>query len=342
MALLPFLNRILAGEHLSSAEAEEAMNAILEGAASPVQIGAFLVALRMKGETAGEVLGFARAMRAKATRVDAGGGTGPLLDIVGTGGDGHSTFNISTTAAFVAAGAGVRVAKHGNRSISSRCGAADVLEGLGVRLLVDPELMGRAIREVGIGFLFAPALHPAMKHAQPVRRELKVRTVFNILGPLTNPAGADCQLAGAPSLEAAELMARVLAELGLRRAFVVHGSDGLDEITLTGKTYAFEVRDGSVTRRDFSPADFGLPSARLEEFRGGDAAENAAIVRTVLAGETGPRRDIVLANTAAALVAAGRARDLPEGVAVAAESIDSGAARRKADELAAFTQKHAS
>ena len=341
MDLSPFLNRVLAGDNLSPAQAEEAMNVILEGAAGPVQIGAFLVALRMKGETAGEVLGFARAMRAKATRVDAGSGAGPLLDIVGTGGDGHSTFNISTTAAFVAAGAGVRVAKHGNRSISSRCGAADVLEGLGIGLLADPELMGRAIREVGIGFLFAPALHPAMKHAQPVRRELKIRTVFNILGPLTNPAGADCQLTGAPSLAAAELMARALAELGVRRAFVVHGSDGLDEITLTGETYAFEVREGSVTRRDLSPADFGLPTARLEEFRGGDASENAAIVRAVLAGETGPRRNIVLANTGAALVAAGRARDLREGVAAAAEAIDSGAAREKAEQLAAFTRKHA-
>ena len=341
MALSPFLKRLLAGEHLSSAEAEEAMNVILEGSASPVQIGALLVALRMKGETAGELLGFARAMRAKATPVDAGAGDGPLLDIVGTGGDGHSTFNISTAAAFVAAGAGVRVAKHGNRSISSRCGAADVLEGLGIRLLADPDLMGRAIREIGVGFLFAPALHPAMKHAQPVRRELKIRTVFNLLGPLTNPAGANCQLTGAPSLEAAELMARVLAELGLRRAFVVHGSDGLDEITLTGATYAFEVRDRSVERRDLSPADFGLPEARLEDFRGGDAQENAAIVRGVLEGETGPRRDIVLANAAAALVAAGRARDFREGVAVAAESIDSGAARRKAEGLAAFTQKHA-
>ena len=341
MALSPFLKRLLAGEHLSSAEAEEAMNVILEGSASPVQIGALLVALRMKGETAGELLGFARAMRAKATPVDAGAGGGPLLDIVGTGGDGHSTFNISTAAAFVAAGAGVRVAKHGNRSISSRCGAADVLEGLGIRLLADPDLMGRAIREIGVGFLFAPALHPAMKHAQPVRRELKIRTVFNLLGPLTNPAGANCQLTGAPSLEAAELMARVLAELGLRRAFVVHGSDGLDEITLTGATYAFEVRDRSVERRDLSPPDFGLPEARLEDFRGGDAQENAAIVRGVLEGETGPRRDIVLANAAAALVAAGRARDFRDGVAVAAESIDSGAARRKAEELAVFTQKHA-
>ncbi|HFB98624.1 MAG TPA: anthranilate phosphoribosyltransferase, partial [Bryobacterales bacterium] len=238
-------------------------------------------------------------------------------------------------------GAGVRVAKHGNRSISSRCGAADVLEGLGIRLLADPDLMGRAIREIGVGFLFAPALHPAMKHAQPVRRELKIRTVFNLLGPLTNPAGANCQLTGAPSLEAAELMARVLAELGLRRAFVVHGSDGLDEITLTGATYAFEVRDRSVERRDLSPADFGLPEARLEDFRGGDAQENAAIVRGVLEGEPGPRRDIVLANAAAALVAAGKAQDLRDGVAAAAESIDSGAARRKAEELAAFTQKHA-
>jgi anthranilate phosphoribosyltransferase len=278
-------------------------------------------------------------MRQKAVPVDAGVAGEPLLDIVGTGGDGHSTFNISTTAALVVAGAGVRVAKHGNRSISSRCGAADVLEALGVRITDDPEKMGRAIREIGIGFLYAPALHPAMRHAQPVRRELKMRTVFNLLGPLTNPAGATRQLVGAPSPGAADLLAKVLASLGLARAFVVHGSDGMDEITTTGSTLGLEVHSGAIAHHDITPADFGLPTARLRDLRGGGPEENVEIIRKILQGERGPKRDIVLANSAAALVTAGRAADFREGVEMAADSIDSGAARRKAEELAEFTQR---
>ncbi len=339
MSLLPFLHRVAERENLSAAEAEQAMNVILAGEATTAQIGAFLVALRMKGETGEEVLGFARAMRAKATPVEVGLAGEPLLDVVGTGGDGHATFNISTTAAFVAAGAGVKVAKHGNRSISSRCGAADVLESLGVRLISDPVRMGEAVRRVGISFLFAPALHPAMKYAQPARRELKMRTVFNLLGPLTNPAGATCQVVGAPSPEAASLMAAALATLGLVRGFVVHGADGMDEITTTGPTLALEIRGGSIIRHSLQPAEFGVPLATLEELRGGDHAENAAITRAVLDGEKGPRRDIVVMNAAVALVAAGKAKDFQEGAELAAAAIDSGAARRKLAELAAFTRQ---
>ncbi len=339
MSLLPFLHRVASRENLAAADAERAMNAILEGEASSTQIGAFLVALRMKGETDEEVLGFARAMRAKATPVDAGIAGEPLLDIVGTGGDGHSTFNISTTAAFVAAGAGVKVAKHGNRSISSRCGAADLLEALGIKLIEDPEQMGRSIREIGIGFLYAPILHPAMRHAQPARRELKMRTVFNLLGPLTNPAGATRQLVGAPSPAAADLLAKVLASLGAVRAIVVHGMDGMDEITTTGPTLSLSVHSGAIAHQDLTPADFGLPVARLEDLRGGDAGENAEITWAILRGESGPRRDIVIANAAAALVASGRVTDFLEGADLAAGAIDSGAARRKAEELADFSQR---
>lgn len=339
MPLIEFLHRVAAHENLTTTDAERAMNVILAGGASSIQIASFLVALRMKGETGEEVLGFARAMRAHATVVDANLAGEPLLDIVGTGGDARGTFNISTAAAFVAAGAGARVAKHGNRSISSRCGAADVLESLGVRLLADPKRMGQAISEVGIGFLFAPALHPAMKHAMPARRELKMRTVFNLLGPLTNPAGATCQLTGAPSEATAELMAKVLASLGTVRAFVVCGSDGMDEITTTGPTLALEVHSGAIAHLRLTPADFGVPAARLEDLQGGGGEENARIIRRVLGGEKGPKRDIVLVNTAAALVAASRAADFRGGVALAAESIDSGAAWRKVEQLAAFTQQ---
>jgi anthranilate phosphoribosyltransferase len=339
MSLLPFLHRVVDQENLTAMDAEQAMRVILEGQAEPTQISAFLTALRMKKETDEEVLGFARAMRAMATSVDAGIAGEPLLDIVGTGGDGHSTFNISTTSSFVVAGAGVRVAKHGNRSISSRCGAADVLEALGVKLIGNPEQIGRAIREVGIGFLYAPALHPAMKHAQPVRRELKMRTVFNLLGPLTNPAGATRQVVGAPSADTAALIAKVLASLGLARALVVYGSDGMDEITTTGPTLALDVHSGAIAHRDLTPADFGLPVARIEDLRGGDASENVKIVQAVLAGEQGPKRDIVLANSAAALVTAGRASDFREGVEIAADSIDSGAAWRKVEGLAKFTSQ---
>jgi anthranilate phosphoribosyltransferase len=336
MSLIEYLHRIVAGQNLSEEQAHEAMMTILRGEASTPQIAAFLVGLRMKGETVAELVGFARAMRQMAQRVPVELGSEPLLDTCGTGGDGAGTFNISTVAAFVVAGAGVRVAKHGNRSISSACGSADLMDRLGIKLALDPAELARAIREVGIGFLFAPALHPAMRHAQPARLELKMRTVFNLLGPLANPAGANVQIVGAPSAAAARLMAQALAQLGLYRGFVVHGSDGLDEITTTGPTLVLEIASGAVREYTVTPDDFGLPAASAEDLRGGDAAVNERIARDILAGVRGPRRDIVLANAAAALVAAGRARDFREGVALAADSIDSGAARRKLEELAAF------
>jgi len=295
------------------------------------------VALRMNGETVEALVGFARALRQWAEPINPGLAGEPLLDTCGTGGDGLATFNISTVVAFVVAGAGVRVAKHGNRSISSQCGSADLLEAMGVRIPMSPAECGRAIREIGIGFLFAPAIHTATRHAHPVRVDLKMRTVFNLLGPLTNPAGASAQLAGAPSAHFAELIAGALAALGLERGFVVHGSDGLDEITTTGPTLAFEIRHGEVTRRTLTPDDFGVAIARPEDLKGGDRQTNCAIAREILDGTPGPRRDIVLVNAAAALVAIGRARDFGEGVALAAAAIDSGAAREKAEALARFT-----
>ena len=340
MSLSPYLERIADRQHLSSDEAEAAMRAILGGFASQSQIAAFLVALRMKGETSDELVGFARAMRRMAVPVLPGLNGSALLDTCGTGGDGAGTFNISTVAAFVVAGAGVHVAKHGNRSASGRpgCGSADLLESLGIEIALPPEQSGRAIREVGIGFLYAPAVHTAMKHAQPVRVELKMRTVFNLLGPLTNPANANAQVVGAPSPHAAGLMAEALASLGLRRGFVVHGSDGLDEITTTGPTLAYEIEAGRVLARQLEPADFAVRQARPEDLKGGDRQRNAEIARSVLAGDRGPHRDIVLANAAAGLVAAGLVGTFLAGAAFAAVSIDSGAARGKVEALARFTQ----
>ncbi len=338
MALLEYLHRVASGQSLSEQEAHEAMTFILCGEATTPQIAAFLVALRMKGETVAELVGFARAMREMAQRIEVAAGE-PLLDTCGTGGDGAGTFNISTVAAFVAAGAGVRVAKHGNRSISSACGSADLMDRLGIQLALSPADLARAIREVGIGFLYAPALHPAMRHAQPARLELKMRTVFNLLGPLANPAGATAQLVGAPSEAAARLMAQALARLGLQRGFVVHGSDGLDEITTTGRTLVFEIAAGSVREYWLQPADFGVPVAHPQDLRGGDVETNAAIAREILAGARGPRRDIVVANAAAALVAAGKAATFREGAELAAASIDSGAALGKLEALASFCAK---
>lgn len=332
--LLPYLHRIAGGENLSAAEAREAMLAILEGESTTAQIAAFLVALRMKGETPEELLGFARAMREKSARVQAGVDSEPLLDTCGTGGDGGRTFNISTIAALVVAGAGVRVAKHGNRSLSGTCGSADLLEDFGVRLLTTPDAVARAIREVGIGFMFAPAFHPAMKHAQPARMELKMRTVFNLLGPLANPAGATRQLIGAPSVATAELMANALAQLGAERAFVVHGADNLDEVSTTGATEVFEVHQNRVRRLVWRPAEFGVPAARLADLAGGDRSANRQIASSVLEGETGPRRDIVLVNAAAALMAAGAAAEIAGAMRLAERSLDSGAAKKKLEALA--------
>jgi anthranilate phosphoribosyltransferase len=334
--LLAFVHKIAAGEDLSAAEAREAMLAILCGEATTPQISAFLMGLHMKGETPDELLGFARAMREKTVRIDPC--VHPLLDTCGTGGGSGGTFNISTVAAFVVAGAGARVAKHGNRSFSSQCGSADILEELGVNVALAPERVAQAIREIGIGFLFAPALHPAMKHAQPARAELKMRTAFNMLGPLTNPAGATRQLIGASSANAAELMAHALAGLGTERAFVVHGSDGLDEITTTGSTLVFEITGPKLRSFEWTPADFGIEQADLGELGGGDRMRNSEIARTILDRSRGPQRDIVLVNSAAALLVAGIAQSPPEAMKLAAESIDSGAARAKLESLARFTR----
>ncbi len=333
MSLLPYLHRVAAREDLPADHALAAMDVIFEGQATTPQVAAFLVALKMKGETPDELLGFARAMRARVERVDCGTTAQPLIDTCGTGGVVASTFNISTIAAFVVAGAGVRVAKHGNRSLNSFCGSADLLESLGVNLQLDSTAAGACVREAGIGFLFAPALHPAMKHAQPARAELKMRTVFNLLGPLTNPAGADAQLIGAPSRHAAELMAVALSKLGTRHSFVVHGFDGLDEISTTGPTMVFEVCGTSVQKHVWRPADFGVPTVNLEELAGGSREHNTVIARRILAGEPGAPREIVLVNSAAALLAAGTVTSLLHGMEVAAGSIDSGAAGRRLELL---------
>jgi anthranilate phosphoribosyltransferase len=337
MPFISLLHRVANRENLTSADAQHAMELILTGVPTTAQIAAFLVALRMKGETADELLGLARAMRDKSIHIEHGITGEPVLDTCGTGGDNCSTFNISTVVAFVTAAAGVRVAKHGNRSISSQCGSADILEALGVNIAIPPSGVAECIRRIGLGFLFAPALHPAMKHAHAARLELKMRTAFNLLGPLTNPANATVQVVGAPSVAAAELIAQALACLGLRRGFVVHGLDGLDEISTTGETLALEIQRGAIAHHSLQPSDFGVARASMEDLRGGDRTENAAIARAVLAGESGPRRDIVLVNAAAALVAAGKAADFRDGMRVAAESVDSGAARHKLDELVQLT-----
>jgi anthranilate phosphoribosyltransferase len=333
MSLLPFIQRVSSGENLPPADAHRAMSVLLEGEASHAEIAEFLIALKTKGETAEELVGFARAMRERSIFVDAGEN---LIDTCGTGGTGDGTFNISTVAAIVMAGAGAKVAKHGNRSISnSTGGSAEMVEALGVRFAMTPEEAARAVREIGIGFLFAPHLHPAMKHAQPVRRELKMRTVFNLLGPLANPARAQSQLIGSPSREAAKLMAGALSMLGTGHAFVVHGHDGLDEISITGSTDVYEVWTGRVEKHVWSPADFGVAAASLSELAGGDGARNAEIALEILDGARGPRRDIVLMNAAAGLAAGGLAEDVREGMKMAAHAIDSGAARDRLKELRA-------
>jgi anthranilate phosphoribosyltransferase len=338
---------ITAGHDLSRREAEAAMEAILSGHVPDFCIASFLAALRFKGETVDEVVGFATAMRRHATPIFPAGHASKnkvLVDTAGTGGDGVGTFNISTAAAFVIAGSGVPVAKHGNRSVSSRCGSADVLEALGAKIDIAPTRVARAIEEVGIGFLFAPAMHAATRHAMPVRRELRVRTVFNLLGPLTNPAGASVQIVGVYEPSLTELVAQALGELGVRRAFVFHGAEGLDEISISGDTYISELREGSVRNYTVTPEDFGLRRWPLDEIRGGEAHRNAEIILHIFGPSShhhanGAHREIVLANAAAALVAAGRATDLLDGVRVAAESIDSGAAREKLESFIAFTQR---
>ncbi len=320
---------------LTEQEARAAMEEIMTGQSTDAQIGAFLTALRMKGETAQELIGFARVMREKAEPLW-NGEAKPVLDTAGTGGDRSGTFNISTAAAFVAAGAGVHVAKHGNRSASSLCGSADVMEALGVDIQMPIDRLRRAINEVGIGFLFAQRFHTSMKYVMPARAQLKLRTVFNILGPLANPAAACFHVVGVSSPEIMELMANALHGLGLKHAFVVHGANGLDEVSISSRTYVVEILGDEIRQFMMTPEDFGIPSARIDGIFGGNARENAKIIESIFRGERGPKRDVVLLNTAPALVAAGAASTWKDGIRLAAESIDSGAALKKLEELRRF------
>jgi anthranilate synthase/phosphoribosyltransferase len=338
MSIQEAIAKAMERQDLTEAEAESAMAQIMEGQATPAQIGAFLIALRMKGESVSEIAGCARAMRRSAVPVRPGR-AGTLVDTCGTGGDGAGTFNISTTAAFVVTGAGQPVAKHGNRSISSRCGSADVLEALGVSLDLTPDQVAECVDEVGIGFLFAPKLHPAMKNAIGPRRELGVRTIFNLLGPLTNPANASAQVLGVYDSALTETLARVLGTLGSQAAFVVHGAGGLDELTTTGPNQVSVLREGRVETRTFDPADLGFLRAQPADLRGGDAGENAGITRGILSGSlNGARCDVVVLNAAAALVAGGKASTLSEGIRLARHSLDSGSAQRVLEHLIEFTQ----
>lgn len=331
MTIQEAIAKVIRHEDLSREEAAEAMRILVNGEATPAQMGALLAGMNMKGRTVAEITGFAETMRRFATRIETM--RRPLVDTCGTGGDHSGTFNISTTAAFVVAAAGVAVAKHGNRSATSRCGSADVLEVLGVNINASPETVGRCIDGVGIGFLFARTLHGAMKNVAGVRQEIGIPTIFNILGPLTNPAGADGQVMGVYDASLVEPLAQVLLELGARHIFVVAGSDGLDELTLSGSSLVAEGRDGQISCYEVSPDRFGLKQAENDTLKGGDPDRNAAMLRAVLEGKEGPCRDIVLLNAAPAMVAGGRARNLQEGVEAAAIAIDSGAAREKLEEL---------
>lgn len=334
------ISKIILGEDLREAEMVSVMNEIMGGNATDAQIGSFITALRMKGETIDEIVGAVRVMREKATFVDTAvdtTGGEVLMDIVGTGGDGSGTFNVSTTTAFVVAAAGIPVAKHGNRAVSSKCGSADVLEALGVDLSFSADQVAECVRTVGIGFLFAPMLHGAMKYAIGPRREIGIRSVFNILGPMTNPAGANVQLTGVFAKELTETLAEVLVRLGMKRTLVVWGEGNLDEMTVTGTSYVADGADGKVTCYTIEPEDVGLQRATLEDIRGGaTAAEAADQVRMVLRGEKGPKLDMVLLNGGAALLAAGKTENLKEGVSLAREIVDSGAAYKKLEELIGF------
>jgi len=336
------IGKIVSQQHLSEAEMIAVMQEIMGGEATAAQIGAFITGLRMKGETIDEIVGAVKVMRAKATFIDAGVNTAGgevLMDIVGTGGDGSGSFNVSTTTSFVVAAAGVPVAKHGNRAVSSHCGSADVLEALGVDLSMTPDKVAACVRQVGIGFLFAPMLHGAMKYAIGPRREIGIRTLFNILGPMTNPAGANVQLTGVFSRELTTVMAEVLVRLGMKRAIVVWGEGNLDEMTITGATHIADGYQGKVTTSILQPEDVGLRTAGLETIRGGaTAAESAAQVRAVLSGEPGPKLDMVLLNAGTALMAAGLAPDIKGGIAVAREVVHSGAALHKLEQLVRFSQ----
>ncbi len=335
MSHLPFRNFV----HLSQQEAYDLMHRMLSGEMSTEGIAEVLHFLRQKGETIAELVGFATAIREKAQPLELDQTDEPVLDTCGTGGDGTNTFNISTTTAFVVAGAGLRVAKHGNRRISSQCGSADVLEALGVPVDLSAERVLECLRQTGIGFLYAPVLHPAVKHSQEARLMMKGRTVFNLLGPLTNPVRARMQLIGAFSVRAAEALAHASARLGVERAFIVHGADGLDEIGTSGRTTVFQVEEGRVQKGLWSPADFGLSESPVEALRGGDAETNAAMLKGVLEGEAGPRREVVVANAAAALLLAQKASDLKSAVEIAKDAIDSGAAMSKLNRLVEFASQ---
>ncbi len=330
------ITAVFSGQSLNMDDATSVMQEIMEGEATPAQLGSFLTALSLKGETPEEIAGMATVMRDKALPVEV---SGMLLDTCGTGGDGKNTFNISTASAFVAAGAGVKVAKHGNRAASSACGSADVLEALGVKIDLPPEGVARCIEEMGMGFMFAPVFHPAMRHAAPVRREIGIRTVFNVLGPLTNPARAQTQLLGVAQAALGERMAQVLRLLGIHHAIIIHGEDGLDELTLSSDSFGWELVNGEIQDWTLTVEETGLPSATLEDITGGDKDANAATMRAVFSGQVGPIRDVVLLNSGAALVAADRAATITEGIAQAAEVIDSGAALAKVDALVHLSQQ---
>jgi anthranilate phosphoribosyltransferase len=339
------IGKIVVGQHLSEIEMIGVMNEIMGGEATPAQIGSFITALRMKGETIDEIVGAVRVMREKATFVDTGVDTGSgkvLMDIVGTGGDGAGSFNVSTTTSFVVAAAGIPVAKHGNRAVSSHCGSADVLEALGVDLTLAPEKVATCVRTIGIGFLFAPMLHGAMKHAIGPRKEIGIRSIFNILGPMTNPAGANVQLTGVFAKELTTTLAEVLVRLGMKRTLVVWGEGNLDELTITGTSYVADGENGKVTTYTIEPEDVGLARAGLGDIRGGkNATESARQVKAVLNGEQGAKLDMVLLNAGASLVAAGRAATIKEGVIAARAVVESGAAFAKLEELVSFSQASA-
>ncbi len=334
-----YLKQIVAGEDLDEKRMAEMLSEIFAGQITDAQIGAFMAALATNGETEEELAGAATAMRRKAHRIQCTADT--VVDTCGTGGDGLSTFNISTTTAFVVAGCGVTVAKHGNRSVSSKCGSADVLESLGIRLDLDPELVEEAVEDIGIGFLFAPLYHSAMRFAANARKEVGLRSIFNMLGPLTNPAGANCQLIGVYAPELTEMFAQTLRLLGSRQAYVVHGHDGLDEITICAPTRISELKDGQVRTFNLDPVPFFGDLAKAEDLVGGDPEANAAITTAILSGEKGPRRNVVLLNAAAALVVAGKTADLGAGLALARTAIDDGAAKAKLEALVQFTQENA-
>jgi len=336
MTVQQALAQLLDGHNLSREQAREVMNEVMSGEATPAQIAGFLVALRLKGETADEIAGCAEAMRAHVLSVEPR--RDDLVDTAGTGGDGARTINISTAAALVAAAAGAGVAKHGNRAVSSASGSADVLEALGFELDLPPARIERSIDELGFGFLFAPTHHPAMRHAAPVRRELAARTVFNVLGPLTNPAGARAQVVGVYEPALVRTIAEVLAQLGSRRAFVVHGAGGIDELSPTGPNLVCEVVDGGVREREIDPLELGVPRCSPEDLRGGSPADNAAAIRAVFDGDNGGRRSAILLNAAGAIAAAGHAADLREGLELAREAVDSGAAAARLEELIAFSR----